>query len=56
MYIHASLVVGSPELDGVLQVWPKQRERKVSSLDLQATLLLIQPRVPLSFSEERAHC
>ncbi|KAK4819077.1 hypothetical protein QYF61_025310 [Mycteria americana] len=44
--LHVLLMLGTPELDAVLQVGPHQHgaEGRITSLDLLATLLLMQPR------------
>jgi len=53
------LVLGSSELDTVLQMFPHQRkvegEDHLLRLQLAATLFLMQLRIPLTFLATRAH-
>ncbi|XP_068788224.1 uncharacterized protein [Struthio camelus] len=53
---HVPLVLGSPELDTVLQVRLHQERGRITSLDLLPTLCLMHPRRPLAFLATRAHC
>lgn len=57
-HVLVSLVMGSPELNTVLQVWAYQGwlEMKITSLELLVIFCLMQPRIPLDFLVARAHC
>jgi len=58
-HLHTLPVLGAPGLDAVLQMGPQEgsAERdRITSLDLLATLLLMQPEIRLAFWAVRAHC
>ena len=51
-------MLGTPELDAVLQGFLRRAEQRgsIPSLDLLATLLVMQPRRRLAFWAARPHC
>lgn len=54
-YVHVSLVLGSPELDSALHMWPHQWRKRMTSCDLCAAPILVQPRTLLASVSERVH-
>lgn len=54
--VHIFLILGSPEVDMVLQIWPLNIEKTITCLSLLAMLFLTQARTLSAFFALKAHC